>query len=374
MTSLFAQRGDDGAGRDSALTDNPLPTELEPDDLRAVALLHRHLEPEPDHGSWQHDRTAEFGCLPISTLLKADSPRLSGEDAEHVHMLAASTTELPPILVHRATRRVIDGMHRLRAAELLGHDSVRVRYFDGEDEEAFVLAVIANVKHGLPLSFAERQAAAQRIIRAYPEWSDRALAAVTGLSAKVVALTRGCATADPPQLHSRIGKDGRRRPVDGAVGRQRASELFSLRPDASLREVAREAGISPGTARDVRNRMRCGEDPIPAKQRRGRPWPIPAGQEQLMRREAAAQRVGSACDRETIIANLRRDPSIRFTDSGRTLLRWIDVRAGATDGWRSVLLAVPPHCAYMIADLACVIADQWLDIADQLRRRAENTA
>jgi hypothetical protein len=33
--------------------------------------------------------------------------------------------------------------------------------------------------------------------------------------------------------------------------------------------------------------------------------------------------------------------------------------------------SVPPHCAYVIADLACAIAEEWLQIAEHLRRHAE---
>jgi hypothetical protein len=64
--------------------------------------------------------------VPILRLAPADSPRLLGEDAEHVRMLADAGTDLPPILVHRRTPRVIDGMHRLRAAHLRGDTHIAV--------------------------------------------------------------------------------------------------------------------------------------------------------------------------------------------------------------------------------------------------------
>ena len=41
--------------------------------------------------------------------------------------------------------RVIDGMHRLRAAILNGRSSIEVEFFDGSDEEAFIRAVEQNV-------------------------------------------------------------------------------------------------------------------------------------------------------------------------------------------------------------------------------------
>src|SRR5947199_10633529 len=60
--------------------------------------------------------------LPVSSLLPGDSPRVAGENPEHVQLLAAARN-LPPILVHRSTMRVIDGMHRLRAARLRGDET-----------------------------------------------------------------------------------------------------------------------------------------------------------------------------------------------------------------------------------------------------------
>ncbi|MFD1048734.1 serine hydrolase, partial [Kibdelosporangium lantanae] len=93
--------------------------------------------------------------VPIDSLLPADSPRLSGESMEHARMLAASEAELPPIVVHRPTRRVIDGMHRLKAAALRGQDDILVRFYEGDDEDAFIVAVETNIAHGLPLSLAD---------------------------------------------------------------------------------------------------------------------------------------------------------------------------------------------------------------------------
>ena len=45
-------------------------------------------------------------------------------DLCHVETLIASETELPPIIVHRLTMRVIDGMHRLLAVQRLGRRKI----------------------------------------------------------------------------------------------------------------------------------------------------------------------------------------------------------------------------------------------------------
>src|SRR5207302_2774758 len=108
----------------------------------------------------------------IDALLPADSPRLEGEQPEQIHALAETDSQLPPILVHRPTMRVIDGMHRLRAVQLKGRKTIGVRFFDASEEEAFILAVQLNVEHGMPLTRADRKAAAQRIVMIRPQWSD----------------------------------------------------------------------------------------------------------------------------------------------------------------------------------------------------------
>ena len=57
---------------------------------------------------------------------------------EHIRSLAELQDELPPILVHRTTMRVIDGMHRLKAAILRGERTIEATFYDGDDAEAFV--------------------------------------------------------------------------------------------------------------------------------------------------------------------------------------------------------------------------------------------
>jgi hypothetical protein len=97
--------------------------------------------------------------VPVGIPLPADSPRLGGENRDHIRLLADATAPLPPILVHRSTMRVIDGMHRLRAAMLRGATEIAVEFFDGTEAEAFARAVRENVAHGLPLSRSDREAA-----------------------------------------------------------------------------------------------------------------------------------------------------------------------------------------------------------------------
>jgi ParB-like chromosome segregation protein Spo0J len=313
--------------------------------------------------------TAPAVTVAINELRPADSPRFGAPDAEHAQSLADVEADLPPILVRRATMRVIDGMHRLNAARLRGRDSISVQFFDGDEDQAFLLAVQANISHGLPLRIAERRAAAARIVRSHPEMSDRSIAAISGLAAKTVAAIRG-ATEDCPQVGARIGRDGRVRPLNAADGRRIAGVMFTEQPEASLRKIAKEAGISVGTARDVRERIRRGEDPTLPRQRAK----SAAENGSSARTAALARRSADAVDHRAVLEHLRHDPSLRYSDSGRLLLRWLGQRAISSSDWEIIVTQIPPHCAIVVARIARGAALAWSDFADALDQRVQRCA
>ena len=307
--------------------------------------------------------------IPIGELSIAGSPRTSGANLEHVQALAAAHVQLPPIIVHRATMRVIDGVHRLQAAKLRGQERIAVRFFSGSEADAFVLAVQLNIAHGLPLSLADREAAAARVITSHPQWSDRMIASVTGISAKTVSEVRKRQVMKSADVASRIGQDGRVRPINGSVGRVLASELMTANPGLSLRQVARATGISPETARDVRNRLGRGEDPVP---RRGKKL-IDAGGPLASPPSAGGTRMGinraSSVSPAAVVERLRADPALRLTETGRTLLRLLHVHLVEADAWERIGANVPPHCSSIIADLARQCAQLWTELADQVERK-----
>jgi ParB-like chromosome segregation protein Spo0J len=305
--------------------------------------------------------------IPLAALRPADSPRLVGEDDEHIRVLAEPDRPLPPILVHRQTMRVIDGMHRLGAARLRGDDAIEVVFFDGTDNDAFVLAVRANMAHGLPLSYADREAAVARIVTSHPDWSDRSIAATTGLAARTVAAVRGQIEGIPHQT-TRVGRDGRVRPLDSTVGRTAASQLIAEFPDASLRQIARSAGISPATVRDVRERIQRGEAPVPARHARTEGPVRATTRVDSDPPRAAADRL-TAEERAAVLRNLERDPSLRFAKSGHQVLRWLARRVITDEEWREVAAATPPHSAYILASLARRCAGEWIEFATQLERK-----
>ncbi|MEV6596766.1 ParB/RepB/Spo0J family partition protein [Actinoplanes sp. NPDC051346] len=301
------------------------------------------------------DDGSPVAMLPVTMLVITDSPRLDGVNDDHARTLAEILSELPPIVVQRGSMRVIDGLHRLRAAQFNGDASIAARLVDDDDHSAYVRSVVSNVNHGLPLSLADRQAAAGRMITMFPDWSDRFLGRVTGLSGKTIgALRRRLGLAVAPQ---RTGQDGRVRPSRPGTHHQAVSEMLARRPEASLREVARAVGVSPNTVRKVRERTspsqpvnhRLGDSPgVPA---------VPAARQEPV--------LATVVHDEDLLANLSRDPSLRYTDAGRRLLRLLhhEFGTGVDEG---VLEALPPHCLPGLARLARSAASRWASLADMV--------
>ncbi|HET9896425.1 MAG TPA: streptomycin biosynthesis protein [Streptosporangiaceae bacterium] len=266
---------------------------------------------------------------------------------------------------------MIDGMHRLQAAIQRGESTIEVDWFDGTAEDAFVEAVRANTSHGLPLTLADREAAAMRIIHTHPQFSDRRVAAITALAPSTVAAIRQrCQAAS--DTGARIGRDGRIRPLVSVDGRRAAQEVIAAHPNASLRMIAKKAGISPTTARDVRERMRRGEDPIPpGLSRRGS-----AGQKQgRARTERKVRRpkgIGTDRGRLALLQDLCCDPSLRYTQPGRHFLQWLKNRAAPLQIQPEQLSPIPTHTLFLVAQIAHQCADEWSEFAEKLEERLQD--
>ena len=282
------------------------------------------------------DFMQEVNNLPIvdvavSSLALGLSPRVAGHDERNVRILAGLDQPWPPILVQSRTNRVIDGTHRLLAARMRGDETITARLHDCDDSEALVLAVSSNVSHGLPLSLSDRRAAARRIIEVWPEWSDRRIAAATGLSGKTVGVIRRDGPPQPERLgRRRLGSDGRSRPVDLASRRAMVTQLLDEHPDSSLRDIAERAGVSPETVRTVRAGIRGGATTPPP---------------------AVAARRPAEPDPKRCLKILLRDPALRSTDPGRLLLRVLSTLALLED-LASLVEVVPEHDLSAFEELA----------------------
>lgn len=327
--------------------------------------------------------------VPVSSLVPGFHLRQDGTDANHVRLLAdvAGSVKLPSILVQKRNSRIIDGLHRLEVAKLRGEWNISARIVDCTDEEALVLAVKSNTLHGLPLTRADRISSAKRILAAHADWSDRSVAGITGLSAKAIASIRNSTAGETQFNGKRLGRDGKRRPVTSGEGRRRAAEYITAHPGASLREVARETGVSLGTVHDVRERLRSGADHAPQAPAR------PAG--------PAGDRIRPASDRPaaataasrpvpvraihpgtgartaprlawpTISAKLADDPALRYTEGGRAFLRWMAAHSMQADEWREFIDAIPRHWLEDVGRIAASMSEEWRQFAERLGSKLE---
>lgn len=285
-------------------------------------------------------RRASGVMVPIKSIVVADSPRLAGISVEHARALAEVETALPPIIVQRATMQVLDGMHRLHAATLRGQEAIEVVFFEGKSADAFVVAVQANVEHGLPLSRADRNTAAARIVRSHPQWSDRMIASIAGLSPKTVGSIRLRSSDELPQSSVRLGRDGRLRPIS------RDERLRQLDQPVATRESER------GKPRDREAALRQQESP---DHQGGNP----------------PKRQGVTNKLAQMLLGLRRDPSLRFTETGRYLLRFLEVHSISDDEWERLVERVPEHCRDITVQLARGCASKWQEFADSLAQRGK---
>ncbi|WP_166354519.1 ParB/RepB/Spo0J family partition protein [Phytoactinopolyspora limicola] len=324
-----------------------------------MSKQHKHWRGKVAGGSPQKvDRSTQL--VVVDQLAGPVFPRVMGVSESHARLLAEVFDRLPPVLVQRDTLRIIDGMHRVRAAAILGQCEIEVELFDGTEEEAFVRSIADNISHGMPLSLADRRNAALRALASQPEWSDRRIAELVGLSASTVGALRG--TSSPREsVQARVGKDGRARPLNSEHSRRRIVEILKSSPGASLRQVARAAGVSPATVRDVRERLERGDDPV-RLQSNNAPSVADDGASGD-RPTAHTTRIDwNALDR------LSRDPSVVNTEIGRRVVRFFHaVRRIDSD---ELLRSLPEHSYQAVSETANACASQWQLLAGELERRS----
>lgn len=315
--------------------------------------------------------------LPVGEVHVGSWSVRAGVRESHVRILAEVESELPPILVSRETHQIIDGVHRYRAAILLGRSTIRCVLFDGHADDAVLEAIYRNVEHGLPLTLFERQEAALRVLRLHNDWSDRRIARVCGLAAGTVSRLRQRSNIASEQTDRRQGIDGRSRPTNHAELRRRTEEVLLERPAASIREVANLVGASPSTVKAVRDRLRG--------KGAAAPQPYVTGADRSIRSTGTGDGLnprvdplpGSADVVQLTVErdHLRRwsaDPALTATANAAAFTDWFEctnVANSCVDDWPRYFAAIPLSRTYEVVDEARRRAELWKRFASELERR-----
>jgi hypothetical protein len=320
-------------------------------------------------GPWSYNMPAEVISLPIESVLPGPPLRDGGLDRDHVTVLRELNGDWPPIVVTRADRVVVDGHHRVAAARLLGLRTITGVVFEGTEEEAYLEAVRLNVSHGLPLTIVERKSAASRILGRNPEWSDRRIAKVCGVSPHTIrSLRTTVLPAGDEDLTGRVGTDDRIRVVRPKARRQQIVDAVRSHPDQSLRMIARAVGSSPETVRRIRRRE---AGPGPEQEsgcgaREDTAGPEGAQESHAHPTTTEGVAVGPA---DRVAGRWRTDVALRSTPTGLEFASWFE-GTNVDTCLRSYVGAVPLSRVYEVADEARRRGVAWIEFSRAVEERA----
>lgn len=312
--------------------------------------------PSQDHDQlcWAHTwltSHADITQVSVASIQPGESLRLKGESKDHVTSMVQAG-DMPPIIVHRPTMKVIDGTHRVTAAKRQHRDTIAVRFFDGTVDEAFVLAVVANAGNGLPMTTKDRKAAAARILGIYPDWSDRMIADTTGLSHHTVGgIRRKRSGGQFAHLNRRLGRDGKTYPPRPTAGRRAGANLIRADQKASVREVTRQTGALVGNTQNVRSPLRQSVEPmVPTNRGAGLGFHLARAKE--------------------ILRRLWNDPEVRSHDKGKAMMELLSHSLRTAMDAQAAIRSAPEHYGNAMAEYAAACGDSWHRLAKDLLAKA----
>lgn len=216
---------------------------------------------------------------------------------------------------------------------------------------------------GLAADLEDRRRAAQDVLAEHPEWSDRRIGSLCGLSGKTVAGLRRQLSGPGPGgvvigLDRRVGKDGKARPVSSEQVRERIRAALEENPYSSLRAVAALVGASPETVRSVRARMQSGRSAVTPIA----PWAVVRPRPMEAFEDAEA---GSDEERPPVWETDRALASCG--DSGR-FARWFS-QSEVDEEWHDHVWSIPIGRVYEVVDEARRRAATWSRFASLLETR-----
>ena len=127
----------------------------------------------------------------------------------------ANGARFPPIIVVRGDKGeiVADGFHRAAAYRKAGRSEIEADVYHGTVEDAMWLALGANRAHGQRLSNTDKRRAIEMAYRAWPDLSQRQIAAQVGCSQMYVSKVRAQLKTSFQLPDTVVSSDGRRRPA-----------------------------------------------------------------------------------------------------------------------------------------------------------------
>ncbi|HEX2949112.1 MAG TPA: ParB/RepB/Spo0J family partition protein [Armatimonadota bacterium] len=190
------------------------------------------------------------------------NPRLDGVDTDVVEYYASIFKDVvwPPILVDRATNKLLDGWHRVEAAKRAGVYTLPVQWVDAKEEELFALAVKANLGHGVHLRKEERYKAIARMQR--EGWTNERIAEFLNCS---LAMTNKTEKAEDLRIKFKVDQHpGAALPIETLVEVTRLPQEYH----EEIAELACEVEAVPADVRRTVRAIKKGEVETPQDIRR----------------------------------------------------------------------------------------------------------
>lgn len=142
--------------------------------------------------------------------------------------LIAGGTKFPPILLTRdagGSLHLADGRYRLEAYKKLGRKYAAAVIKEGDSGDAYLLGLLANRGHGVPLTREEKRYNIARLLtdEKWKRWSDRSIAKRCGVDHKTVSARR--AQLFTAEEREKLRKEGCTYERNGRVSQMAAGEI-----------------------------------------------------------------------------------------------------------------------------------------------------
>ena len=144
--------------------------------------------------------------------------------AEYVEALGDGA-RFPPVVIFRSNDGDIlaDGFHRVRAYQDAQRDEIEADVYQGDQKNALWFALGANRAHGQRLSADDKRKAIEIAYKAWPDISQRRIAAQVGCNQGYVGKVRARLNATVQLPEQVVGRDGRKRAATRPTKSQKAS-------------------------------------------------------------------------------------------------------------------------------------------------------